>query len=219
MFKINNVSKIYESNGVKVRALNNISLEINEQEVISIVGPSGSGKTTLLNVMSTVDQVSAGSIEYNGIKLEVLSQKEASSLRLNKFGFIFQKYHLMPTLNIYDNIVLPVILANLKIEQEYMKELIEILDISSQLYKMPNQLSGGQQQRVAIARALIMKPEVIFADEPTGNLDSVNSAKVIQLFLECAEKYEQTLIYVTHDEKLASLANRNIRIRDGAVVA
>lgn len=218
MFKMNNVSKIYESNGIKVRALNNISLEINEKEVISIVGPSGSGKTTLLNVMSTVDRVSAGSIEYNGIKLETLSQKEASSFRLNKFGFIFQKYHLMPTLNIYDNIVLPIILANLKIEQKYMKELVEILDISSQLYKMPNQLSGGQQQRVAIARALIMKPEVVFADEPTGNLDSVNSDKVIQLFLDCAEKYEQTLIYVTHDEKLASLANRNIRIKDGAVV-
>lgn len=217
MFEIKKVSKIYKSNEVEVKALDEISLEIKDEEIVSIVGPSGSGKSTLLNVLSTVDKITSGSIVYNGVHLEDLIQSKAAKLRLHKFGFVFQKYHLMPTLNIYDNIVLPVVLAEEKVDKEYMQELVEILDISSQLYKMPNQLSGGQQQRVAIARALIMKPEVVFADEPTGNLDSVNSKNVIQLLLDCAEKYKQIVIYVTHDEQLASMADRKIQIKDGAI--
>lgn len=218
MFEIKNISKIYKSNEIEVKALDDISMEIKDNEIVSIVGPSGSGKSTLLNVLSTVDRVTFGSILYNGIRLERMTQRDTSKLRLHKFGFVFQKYHLMPTLNIYDNIVLPVVLAGEKVEQEYFKELVEILDISTQLSKMPNQLSGGQQQRVAIARALIMKPEVVFADEPTGNLDSVNSENVIHLLLDCAEKYKQTVIYVTHDEQLALMADRKIQIKDGVIL-
>jgi putative ABC transport system ATP-binding protein len=218
MFRLEKVNKIYKNQETEFQALHTISLEIADNEILAIMGASGSGKTTLLNVMSTIAEVSDGHIEYNGTALETLSQEEAAKLRLHKFGFVFQKYYLLPTLTVYDNICMPLILADREVDYEYLKELCEVLDITSQLDKMPNYLSGGQQQRVAIARALIMKPEVVFADEPTGNLDSINSQKVIRLLLECARKYNQSVIYVTHDMQLASLANRMITIRDGMVV-
>ena len=150
--------------------------------------------------------------------LDTLTQSESADLRLHKFGFVFQKYYLLPTLNIYDNICLPLILADKSPKSDYINELCEVLELTDQLKKMPTQLSGGQQQRAAIARALIMRPEVIFADEPTGNLDSHNSQKVMHLLLECAKRYQQTVIYVTHDTHLAALADRQIQIKDGRIV-
>ncbi len=218
MFKLEKVCKIYKSKENSVLALNEVSLQVKDNEIVSIVGPSGSGKSTLLNVMSTISDISDGAIIYDEVRLDDLSSDEAAAFRLNKFGFVFQKYYLMPTLNVYDNIVLPVILAGRKIDKMYMETLVEMLGISDQVDKMPDQLSGGQQQRVAIARALILKPEVVFADEPTGNLDSKNSENVIHLILDCAKKYKQTVIYVTHDEKMAALAERTIEIKDGKVI-
>lgn len=201
-----------------LKALDNISLKIADQEILSIIGTSGSGKTTLLNIMSTVAPLSSGRINYNGMMLDTLTQSESADLRLHKFGFVFQKYYLLPTLNIYDNICLPLILADKSPKPDYINELCEVLELTDQLKKMPTQLSGGQQQRAAIARALIMRPEVIFADEPTGNLDSHNSQKVMHLLLECAKRYQQTIIYVTHDTHLAALADRQIQIKDGRIV-
>lgn len=218
MFQLENVNKIYKNKETEFKALDNISLEIADQEILSIIGTSGSGKTTLLNIMSTVAPLSSGRINYNGMMLDTLTQSEAADLRLHNFGFVFQKYYLLPTLNIYDNICLPLILADKSPKPDYINELCEVLELTDQLKKMPTQLSGGQQQRAAIARALIMQPEVIFADEPTGNLDSHNSQKVMHLLLECAKRYQQTVIYVTHDTHLAALADRQIQIKDGRIV-
>lgn len=218
MFQLENVNKIYKNKETQFKALDNISLEIADQEILSIIGTSGSGKTTLLNIMSTVAPLSSGRINYNGMMLDTLTQSEAADLRLHNFGFVFQKYYLLPTLNIYDNICLPLILADKSPKPDYINELCEVLELTDQLKKMPTQLSGGQQQRAAIARALIMQPEVIFADEPTGNLDSHNSQKVMHLLLECAKRYQQTVIYVTHDTHLAALADRQIQIKDGRIV-
>lgn len=217
MYKAKNISKIYTNGIVNVAALDSLSFEIEDKEVLAIVGPSGSGKTSLLNVLSTVDNISEGKIYYNDIRIDKLSQKAASKLRLDKFGFVFQRYNLMPTLNIYDNIVLPIAFSEKKCDDMFFNELMNVLGIQDQLSKMPYELSGGQQQRVAIARSLIGKPEVVFADEPTGNLDSKNGDKVFSLLLDCAKEFGQTVIYVTHDERLSKLANRIIHLKDGNI--
>lgn len=217
MFDVKDVTKIFTNGKIKVKALKSVSIEIPDKEILCITGTSGSGKSTLLNVLSTIEDITSGSIIYNGNAIETLNQKQASELRLNKFGFVFQKFFLMPTLNVYDNILLPIVLANKKFDEEFFSELISTLDIKEELKKMPGQLSGGQQQRVAIARALLPKPEVVFADEPTGNLDSVNGQNVIRLLLSCAKKYNQSVIYVTHNEELAELADRTITIKDGVI--
>lgn len=217
MFDVKDVTKIFTNGKIKVKALKSVSIEIPDKEILCITGPSGSGKSTLLNVLSTIEDITSGSIIYNDNAIETLNQKQTSELRLNKFGFVFQKFFLMPTLNVYDNILLPIVLANKKFDEEFFSELISTLDIKEELKKMPGQLSGGQQQRVAIARALLPKPEVVFADEPTGNLDSVNGQNVIRLLLSCAKKYNQSVIYVTHNEELAELADRTITIKDGVI--
>lgn len=217
MFDVKDVTKIFTNGKIKVKALKSVSIEIPDKEILCITGPSGSGKSTLLNVLSTIEDITSGSIIYNDNAIKTLNQKQTSELRLNKFGFVFQKFFLMPTLNVYDNILLPIVLANKKFDEEFFSELISTLDIKEELKKMPGQLSGGQQQRVAIARALLPKPEVVFADEPTGNLDSVNGQNVIRLLLSCAKKYNQSVIYVTHNEELAELADRTITIKDGVI--
>ena len=217
MFRAEHISKIYSNGIVETRAINDISLSIGN-EVVSIIGPSGSGKTTLLNLLSTIDTVSEGKIFYEETDLASLNEKRRADFRLNNFGFVFQKFELIPSLNIHDNIVLPAVFAKKKIDKEFMEKVLAILDLKSQLKKMPHELSGGQQQRVAIARALIGKPEVIFADEPTGSLDKKNGIHVIQLLVECVREFSNTLIYVTHNEELAKMADRIIKIEDGRII-
>lgn len=210
--------KEYDMGKSKEQALVQVSLEIREGEIISIIGESGSGKSTLLNLLSTIDRPTAGTVEYNGRRIDNLNQKQASRLRLEEFGFVFQKYNLMPSLNIYDNIILPVALMNQKPDKEYLTEICKRLGIEEQLRKMPGQLSGGEQQRVAIARALVNRPKVVFADEPTGNLDSKNGNEVFRILLDCARTEGNTVIFVTHNMELAGMADRQYTLQDGEII-
>ena len=218
MFSLENVSKIYNDSGISFKALDNVNLRIDKNEIVSIIGKSGSGKTTLLNVMSTIANSSEGKVYYKDILLDELDEKEKARIRLSNFGFVFQKYELFQNLNIYDNIIIPVNLLGNNVDNNYIEEIIELLGLDEQRNKMPYELSGGQQQRVAIARAISTKPEVIFADEPTGNLDSQNSNMIIKLFFDLVHKYKSTLIYVTHDVNLAKKAGRMLTILDGKVI-
>lgn len=218
MFSLENVSKIYNDSGISFKALDNVNLRIDKNEIVSIIGKSGSGKTTLLNVMSTIANSSEGKVYYKDILLDGLDEKEKARIRLSNFGFVFQKYELFQNLNIYDNIIIPVKLLGNNVDNNYIEEIIELLGLDEQRNKMPYELSGGQQQRVAIARAISTKPEVIFADEPTGNLDSQNSNMIIKLFFDLVHKYKSTLIYVTHDVNLAKKAVRMLTILDGKVI-
>ncbi len=212
------LQKEYDMGKSKEQALVKVSLEIREGEIISVIGESGSGKSTLLNLLSTIDKPTAGTVEYNGRRIDNLKQKQASRLRLEEFGFVFQKYNLMPSLNIYDNIILPVAVMNQKWDKEYLAEICKRLGIEEQLRKMPGQLSGGEQQRVAIARALVNQPKVVFADEPTGNLDSRNGNEVFWILLDCARTEGKTVIFVTHNMELAEMADRKYTLQDGEMI-
>ncbi len=212
------LQKEYDMGKLKEQALVKVSLEIREGEIISVIGDSGSGKSTLLNLLSTIDKPTAGTVEYNGRRIDNLKQKQASRLRLEEFGFVFQKYNLMPSLNIYDNIILPVAVMNQKWDKEYLAEICKRLGIEEQLRKMPGQLSGGEQQRVAIARALVNQPKVVFADEPTGNLDSRNGNEVFRILLDCARTEGKTVIFVTHNMELAEMADRKYTLQDGEMI-
>lgn len=212
------LQKEYDMGKSKEQALAKVSLEIQEGEIISVIGESGSGKSTLLNLLSTIDKPTAGTVEYNGRRIDNLNQKQASRLRLEEFGFVFQKYNLMPSLNIYDNIILPVAVMNQKWDKEYLAEICKRLGIEEQLRKMPGQLSGGEQQRVAIARALVNQPKVVFADEPTGNLDSRNGNEVFRILLDCARTEGKTVIFVTHNMELAGMADRKFTLQDGEII-
>ena len=212
------LQKEYDMGKLKEQALVKVSLEIREGEIISVNGESGSGKSTLLNLLSTIDKPTAGTVEYNGRRIDNLKQKQASRLRLEEFGFVFQKYNLMPSLNIYDNIILPVAVMNQKWDKEYLAEICKRLGIEEQLRKMPGQLSGGEQQRVAIARALVNQPKVVFADEPTGNLDSRNGNEVFRILLDCARTEGKTVIFVTHNMELAEMADRKYTLQDGEMI-
>ena len=219
IFKLDEISKIYHSNKVDLQALDEICCEIYDSEIISIMGKSGSGKSTLLNIISTVDKPTTGSVKYKDKYIEKLDERDAAKLRLNEFGFVYQKFNLIPTLNVYDNICMPVTFSKKKPDYEYIDTLAKDLGIDNLYKKMPGQLSGGEQQRVAIARALAHKPVVVFADEPTGNLDSENGNNVINLLINNAKKYKQTVVYVTHDKELANKADRVFYIKDGKVVS
>ena len=212
------LQKEYDMGKLKEQALVKVSLEIREGEIISVIGESGSGKSTLLNLLSTIDKPTAGTVENNGRRIDNLKQKQASRLRLEEFGFVFQKYNLMPSLNIYDNIILPVAVMNQKWDKEYLAEICKRLGIEEQLRKMPGQLSGGEQQRVAIARALVNQPKVVFADEPTGNLDSRNGNEVFRILLDCARTEGKTVIFVTHNMELAEMADRKYTLQDGEMI-
>ena len=212
------LQKEYDMGKLKEQALVKVSLEIREGEIISVIGESGSGKSTLLNLLRTIDKPTAGTVEYNGRRIDNLKQKQASRLRLEEFGFVFQKYNLMPSLNIYDNIILPVAVMNQKWDKEYLAEICKRLGIEEQLRKMPGQLSGGEQQRVAIARALVNQPKVVFADEPTGNLDSRNGNEVFRILLDCARTEGKTVIFVTHNMELAEMADRKYTLQDGEMI-
>ena len=217
ILKAENLVKIYGQGENEVKALNNVSLEIEEGEFVSIVGSSGSGKSTLLNMLGGLDRLTSGDIYINNKKLGDMKDEELTIFRRRNIGFVFQNYNLVPILNVYENIVLPIELDGMKIDEEYIDSIINILGLSQKLTNMPNNLSGGQQQRVAIARAIATKPAIILADEPTGNLDSKTSMDVIGLLKMTSQKFNQTIVMITHNEEIAQLANRIIRIEDGKI--
>jgi len=200
-----------------VKALDGVSLNIDKDNFVSIVGTSGSGKTTLLNIIGGLDRPTSGEVIIDGQDLSLLSKEELTIFRRRKIGFIFQNYNLVPLLNVYENIVLPIQLDGKTIDQKYVGEIIRILGLESKVDELPDNLSGGQQQRVAIARSLASKPSIILADEPTGNLDSKTSQDVLGLLKITSERFHQTIIMITHNQEIAQLANEIIRIEDGKV--
>lgn len=217
ILKAENLVKIYGQGENEVKALNNVSLEIEEGEFVSIVGSSGSGKSTLLNMLGGLDRLTSGDIYINNKKLGDMKDEELTIFRRRNIGFVFQNYNLVPILNVYENIVLPIELDGMKIDEEYIDSIINTLGLNQKLTNMPNNLSGGQQQRVAIARAIATKPAIILADEPTGNLDSKTSMDVIGLLKMTSQKFNQTIVMITHNEEIAQLADRIIRIEDGKI--
>ncbi|MGO1041802.1 ABC transporter ATP-binding protein [Clostridioides difficile] len=218
IIKAKQLSKIYGSNNNKVIALNNIDLEINSGEFVSIIGPSGSGKSTLLHILSGLDSPTSGQVLLDGKDMYKYSEKELSTLRRKCFGFVFQQFNLLPVLTASENISMPVLLDKKQPDREYLNDISSLLGISDRLHHLPHELSGGQQQRVAIARALIAKPNVIFADEPTGNLDSKSGSEVMNLLIKTSKQFKKTLVVITHDDRIAKLADRQLSIIDGVLM-
>ena len=213
------IKKYYGSGEARVKALNGITLSIKKGEFVAIVGSSGSGKTTLLNMIGGLDVPDSGEVIIDGKRLNDFSDDELTVFRRRKIGFIFQQYNLLPMmLNVWENIILPVKMDGLKADREYLKEVTAMLGLSDKQDRLPEELSGGQQQRVAIARALAAKPAIVLADEPTGNLDSRTSQDVLGLLKITGEKYSQTIVMITHNEEIAQLADRIVRIEDGKIV-
>lgn len=218
ILKTNNLVKIYGQEPNAVKALDNVSIEIREGEFVAIIGTSGSGKSTLLNMLGGLDKPTSGETIISNKTISELNDEELTIFRRRNIGFIFQNYNLVPILNVYENIVLPIELDGSKIDTNYVDSIINTLGLEDKLTNMPNNLSGGQQQRVAIARALATKPAIILADEPTGNLDSKTSMDVIGLLKVTSKKFNQTIVMITHSEVIAQLADRIIRIEDGNVL-
>ena len=219
LIEVKNLNKIYGSGEAEVKDLKNINLNIEQGKFVAIVGQSGSGKSTLLHLIGGIDIPSSGEVIIDGKNIYKLKEKELSILRRRKLGFIFQFFNLIPVLTAQENIEMPVLLDNEKIDKKYMNELLRILGLEERKNNYPSQLSGGQQQRVSIGRALANKPSIILADEPTGNLDSKNSKEVLELLKYCAKKYNQTLILITHDINIAKSADRVITIEDGEITS
>ena len=209
--------KIYGSGENEVRALDGVSISIEEGEFVAVVGTSGSGKSTLLHLISGLDKPSSGSLTYDGKDIYSYSDKELSAFRRKRIGFIFQQFNLLPVLTAKENIIMPLLLDKQKPNEAYLKQLTELLGIQGRLEHLPHELSGGQQQRVAIARALIAKPDVIFADEPTGNLDSKSGGEVMELLQNVWKKMGKALVVITHDSRIARMADRQLQIVDGVL--
>ena len=215
------ITKQYQHDPKKGRfsyALKKTDFQIIPGQLIIITGKSGSGKSTLLNMIGGLDVPTSGKVIVDGRELSTLKDEQLTIFRRRKIGFIFQNYNLVPVLNVYENIVLPVELDGNKVDKKFMKEVVQMLGLEDKLNNMPNNLSGGQQQRVAIARALVSKPAIVLADEPTGNLDSKTSADVLELLKTTSQKFHQTLVMITHNSEIAQLADRIIRIEDGKIV-
>ena len=210
--------KIYGSGDTEVRALDGVDLTVEEGEFVAVVGTSGSGKSTLLHMLGGLDRPTCGTVTVNGKDIFTLKDEALTIFRRRKIGFVFQNYNLVPVLNVYENIVLPIQLDGGKPDPSYVDSIVETLGLQSTLQNLPNNLSGGQQQRVAIARALAAKPAIILADEPTGNLDSRTSQDVMSLLKVTSEKFSQTIVMITHNEEIAQMADRIIRIEDGRIV-
>ncbi len=213
-----NLKKIYGTGDTAVHALDGINLTVENGEFVSIVGTSGSGKSTLLHMLGGLDRPTDGKVIVDGNDIFKLKDEALTIFRRRKIGFVFQSYNLVPMLSVYENIVLPIQLDGSKVDDEYINQVIETLGLSQKLQSLPNQLSGGQQQRVAIARAIASKPAIILADEPTGNLDTKTSQDVLSLLKITSQKFSQTIVMITHNEEIAQLADRIIRIEDGLIV-
>ncbi len=210
--------KFYGSGDTQVKALDGVDLSVENGEFVAIVGTSGSGKSTLLHMLGGLDRPTSGAVLVDGKDIFSLKDEELTIFRRRKIGFVFQSYNLVPVLSVYENIVLPIQLDGGKVDQSYVNQVIEALGLEQKLQNLPSQLSGGQQQRVAIARALATKPAIILADEPTGNLDSKTSQDVLSLMKVTGQKFAQTMVMITHNEEIAQLADRIVRIEDGRIV-
>ena len=210
--------KVYGSGDTEVRALDGVDLTVEKGEFVAVVGTSGSGKSTLLHMLGGLDRPTGGTVTVDGKELSAMRDEELTIFRRRKIGFVFQNYNLVPVLNVYENIVLPIQLDGNAPDKAYVERITETLGLEAKLQSLPNNLSGGQQQRVAIARALAAKPAIILADEPTGNLDSATSLDVMGLLKVTAQKFSQTIVMITHNEELAQMADRIIRIEDGRIV-
>ena len=215
MIKAAGLKKYYVTDNYEVHALDGVSLSVEEGEFLAIIGTSGSGKTTLLQILGGLDEPTAGGVWIRGNSLKDMTEDERTIFRRRNIGFVFQQYNLIPVINVYENIVLPLRLDGAEIDEKLLEDIVRTLKIGEKLENLPEELSGGQQQRVAIARALMVKPAVLLCDEPTGNLDSVTSMEVISLLKTCAARFHQTVIVVTHQEALAQMADRILRVEDG----
>lgn len=215
MIKAAGLKKYYVTDNYEVHALDGVSLSVEEGEFLAIIGTSGSGKTTLLQILGGLDEPTAGGVWIRGNSLKDMTEDERTIFRRRNIGFVFQQYNLIPVINVYENIVLPLRLDGAEIDEKLLEDIVRTLKIGEKLENLPEELSGGQQQRVAIARALMVKPAVLLCDEPTGNLDSVTSMKVISLLKTCAARFHQTVIVVTHQEAIAQMADRILRVEDG----
>ncbi len=218
ILQANDLTKIYGSGENAVHALDGVNFSVKKGEFVAVVGTSGSGKSTLLHMLGGLDRPTSGSVSIDGREIFSLKDEALTIFRRRKIGFVFQNYNLVPVLNVHENIVLPVQLDGKAPDTPYIDSIIETLGLGSKLLNLPNNLSGGQQQRVAIARALASKPAIILADEPTGNLDSKTSQDVLGLLKVTGQKYAQTIVMITHNEEIAQLANRTIRIEDGKII-
>lgn len=219
VLKTSGLKKYYGSEPNVVKALDGIDLSVNKGEFVAIVGTSGSGKSTLLHMLGGLDSPTTGSVVVGGKELLKLKDEQLTIFRRRSIGFIFQNYNLVPILNVYENIVLPIELDGKKVDKEYMDKIVRLLGLKEKLDSLPNNLSGGQQQRVAIARALAAKPAIILADEPTGNLDSRTSRDVLGLLKTTSKEFNQTIVMITHNNEIAQLADRIVHIEDGRIVA
>ncbi|MDU4045435.1 MAG: ABC transporter ATP-binding protein [Peptoniphilus harei] len=218
MLKVENLKRYYKTNDVEVRALDGVSFDVEKGKFISIIGASGSGKSTLLHLLGGLDYPTSGKVLIDDTDIYALKDDERTIFRRRNIGFVFQAYNLLPMLNVYENIIIPFGLDGDKVDKKYVDSVIDILEISDQKYKMPNELSGGQQQRVAIARALVTKPSLILADEPTGNLDSKSSSQVVYLLKKINKELGNTILMITHDDAVAQAAEKTLRIEDGRLV-
>lgn len=215
MIKAAGLKKYYVTDNYEVHALDGVSLSVEEGEFLAIIGTSGSGKTTLLQILGGLDEPTAGGVWIRGNSLKDMTEDERTIFRRRNIGFVFQQYNLIPVINVYENIVLPLRLDGAEIDEKLLEDIVRTLKIGEKLENLPEEPSGGQQQRVAIARALMVKPAVLLCDEPTGNLDSVTSMEVISLLKTCAARFHQTVIVVTHQEAIAQMADRILRVEDG----
>lgn len=215
MIKASGLKKYYVTDNYEVHALDGVSLSVEEGEFLAIIGTSGSGKTTLLQILGGLDEPTAGGVWIRGNSLKDMTEDERTIFRRRNIGFVFQQYNLIPVINVYENIVLPLRLDGTEIDETLLEDIVRTLKIEKKLENLPEELSGGQQQRTAIARALLVKPAVLLCDEPTGNLDFVTSMEVISLLKTCAARFHQTVIIVTHQEAVAQMADRILRVEDG----
>jgi len=219
ILQVNNLKKVYGSGENAVRALDGINLSIEKGEFVAVVGTSGSGKSTLLHMLGGLDRPTDGTVTVDGKDIFSLKDEALTIFRRRKIGFVFQAYNLVPVLNVYENIVLPIELDGKKADKAFVQEIVQTLGLEKRLNSLPGQLSGGQQQRVAIARALAAAPAIILADEPTGNLDSKTSQDVLSLLKVTSQKFSQTIVMITHNEEIAQMADRIIRIEDGRIIS